>query len=286
MFKNTSKDIRILSIFTTMVIVAGFLCLNSIDTHDYASAQIREQITIDLYETQFIPISDTTNNLDVLINYTTNDLSLSGSRINAVMEVFSSDGTLIKTSSFTDGFSITESGTIFMSTEFTDELLPSVIVNSTLTDLEKTERLSNIDTATVPFDDEEGQERLKDKFDRAVEENLERQQNGENNDRAVERIESTSQSDLDITSATTYFDDDYFHIVGEVLNTASEEKEFVKVTATIYDEDNNVIGTDIAFTSPSTIPSQESSPFKLIIGESDVSSLDAINGYKIVVTDE
>ena len=106
----------------------------------------------------------------------------------------------------------------------------------------------------------------------------------ENNRREIERIESTSQSSFNITSATTYFKDDYYHIVGEVLNSAPEEKEFVKATATIYDEDNNVIGTDTTFTSPSTIPSQESAPFEFLIGQSDVSDLDKIKSYKIVAS--
>lgn len=35
-------------------------------------------------------------------------------------------------------------------------------------------------------------------------------------------------------------------------NSASEEKEFVKVTATIYDKVNNVIGTETTFANPST----------------------------------
>lgn len=280
---NFSKNIKNLLIFSTIAI-AGFLYLNSIDTVDDANAQILEKITIDLYETQFIPISDTTNNLDILINYTTIDPSLIGSRINGVMQVYAPDGTLLKTASFTNGFLITESGTIFMSTKFTDESLSALTVNVKFTDLEKTETLSNTDATTVSFDDEEGQERLKDKFDRAVEEEIQRQQDGENDDPQVERIESASQSDLEIASATTYFDDDYFHIVGEVSNMGSEEKEFVKITATIYDANNDVIGTDTTFTSPSTVSSQESAPFEFMIGQGDVSDLDAIKSYKILAS--
>lgn len=276
MFKNTLKAVKILSILFTIVI-AGVLCMNSINS---TSAQTLEKITVDIYKAQFIPISDTSNELEVLINYTTIDPSLVDSRINAVMSVFASDGTQIKTVSFPDGFSITESGTIFMPTKLTDKSLSSLTVNVTLTDLEKTETISNTDTTTVPFDDEEGQESLWDVMMREAEEYNER----EINDRDVERIEPTSQSDLSITSATTYFDDNSFHIVGEVLNNASEEQDFVKVTATIYDENNHVIGTDFTFTSPSTIPSQESAPFEFRLGERDVSDLDAISGYKVVAS--
>jgi hypothetical protein len=263
----------------------GYMYSNSSIVNFEANGQTLEKMTIDLFEAQFIPISDTTDNLDILVNYTTIDPSLVGSRINAVMFVYSPDGTLLKTKSFQDGFSITESGTIFMSAHFTDQPFSTLTVNVTLTDLAKTETISNTDTISVPFDDEEGQERLMDKFNREVKEILENQQNGEDSDSEVERIESTTQSDLNIAGATTYFDDNYFHIVGEVTNTASEEKEFVKVTATIYDEDNNVIGTDTAFTSPSTVSSQESAPFEFMIGQDDVSDIGAIKSYKLTAND-
>lgn len=281
MIKNILKDIRILSIFSTIVIV-WFLYMNSIDS---VSAQTLEKITVDIYKTQFIPISDTNNRLEVLINYTTIDPSLIGSRINAVMFVSTSDGSLIRTSSFPDGFSITESGTIYMPTTFTTESPSSLTVNVTLTDLRKTETISNTDTTTVLFDDKEGQESLGDMIMREAKEYNERHEN-EINNREVERIEANSQSDLDITSATTYFEGDYFHIVGEVRNSGLEEKEFVEVIATFYDKENNVIGTDNRYTNPSTISSQESAPFKFMIGQGDVSDLDEIRSYKIIASDD
>jgi hypothetical protein len=256
--------------------------LNSINS---TSAQTLEKITVDIYKAQFIPISDNTNELEVLINYTTIDPSLVGSQINALMFVFAPDGTQIKTVSFPDGFSITESGTIFMPTKFTDESLSTLTVNVTLTDAAKTETISNTDTTTVPFNDEEGQESLWDTIIRESEEYNERLESN-SSDREVERIESTPQSDLNISSATTYFEGNYFHIVGEVHNTDSEEKEFVEVIATLYDEDDNVIGTDNTFTRPSTISSQESAPFKLMIGQGDVSDINEIKSYRIITSDE
>ncbi len=102
----------------------------------------------------------------------------------------------------------------------------------------------------------------------------------------VHRIFVAPQSNLNISSATSYFEGDYFYIVGEVLNNASNTKEFVKVISTLYDEDGRVIGTDFTFTDPSTILSSMSAPFKLIIGLEDVSSIQSINSYKIISTDE
>ncbi|MDN5868996.1 MAG: FxLYD domain-containing protein [Candidatus Nitrosocosmicus sp.] len=97
-------------------------------------------------------------------------------------------------------------------------------------------------------------------------------------------IDSSSNYNLHISSATSYFERNYFYIVGEVLNTGSNDKEFVRVIATLYDKQNNVIGTQFTYTDPSTIQSEESAPFKLIIGESDVSSINTIDDYKIVAT--
>jgi hypothetical protein len=104
------------------------------------------------------------------------------------------------------------------------------------------------------------------------------------NDIDVQRISSPPQSDLNITSATSYFDGDYFYIVGEVLNSASNTKEFVKVVSTLYDDNSDVIGTDYTYTDPSTIPSSNSAPFKLMIGEGDVRSIESIKKYKIVAS--
>lgn len=102
----------------------------------------------------------------------------------------------------------------------------------------------------------------------------------------IERMVSPVRSGLNITSSTIYFEGDYFHIVGEVLNTASTEKDFVKVIATLYDDKNKVIGTDFTYTNPSTIFPQETSPFSFMIGQSDVSNLGAIKSYKIMASDE
>ncbi len=175
MLKNFSKNIENLLIFSTLII-AGCLFLNSVDMFDFANAQL-EKVTIDLYEAQFIPINETTNYLGTLVNFTTIDSSLIDTRINGVMQVYAPNGTLLKTSSYPNGFEISDSGTALFATHFTDQSLPSLTVNIAFTDLEKTEIISNTEDIVVPFDNEEGQERLGDKFFREVDEQLEKQQN-------------------------------------------------------------------------------------------------------------
>ena len=47
-------------------------------------------------------------------------------------------------------------------------------------------------------------------------------------DSGVKPVLSTSNPDLNITSVSSFAKGDYFHIVGEVLNKAQEERTFVK----------------------------------------------------------
>jgi hypothetical protein len=89
---------------------------------------------------------------------------------------------------------------------------------------------------------------------------------------------------LNITSVSSFTKGDYFHIVGEVLNKAQEERTFVKVSATIYDSQNKVIGTHTTYTDPTTIPPGESSPFEFMIGNNDVTDLGSISIYKLMVS--
>ncbi|MFZ1875449.1 MAG: FxLYD domain-containing protein [Nitrososphaeraceae archaeon] len=52
-------------------------------------------------------------------------------------------------------------------------------------------------------------------------------------------------------------------MVGEVENGLSRSIDFVKVTGTFYDVNNNVIGTDFTFTDPDTLEVGETAPFDL-----------------------
>jgi hypothetical protein len=103
-------------------------------------------------------------------------------------------------------------------------------------------------------------------------------------DSGVKPIISTSNPDLNITSVSSFTKVDYFHIVGEVLNKAQEERAFVKVSATIYDSQNKVIGTGLAYTEPTAIPPGESAPFEFLIGNNDVTDLASISIYKLMVS--
>lgn len=68
----------------------------------------------------------------------------------------------------------------------------------------------------------------------------------------------------EILSHTSYVDDlGYFNVVGEVKNTLSSNVNYVKITATFYDAQKNVIGTDFTYTELDLLTPNQKSPFEL-----------------------
>ena len=141
------KRIVLLSatLFTATLLLFGAYSFNGIN------AQSLEKITIGLNSATFGPLTSnpSANQVKLLVDYQTKDLSLVDSTINGVMEVFAPNGSLIKTSSYPNGFTITDAGIIQFATSFADPSLTSVTTNVTLTDLNKTETLSNTLTSDV-----------------------------------------------------------------------------------------------------------------------------------------
>ena len=135
------KRIVLLSatLFAATLLLFGAYSFNAIN------AQSLEKLTISLNSATFGPLTanPSVNQVKLLIDYQTKDLSLVDSTINGVMQVFAPNGTLLKTSSYLNGFTITESGIIQFATSFGDPSLTSVKTNVTLTDMNKTETLSN-----------------------------------------------------------------------------------------------------------------------------------------------
>jgi len=275
-----SNTLRFILISTILVIVSCFSFEISIDA---VFAQNGEKVSIEFSDTQFTPESDDTNLLEVIVEYKTIDPSLIGSTINGVMHTYAPNGTQIKTSSYLNGFSISDSGKMPFKTPIMDNSINSVNVNVTLTDLEKTETLSNTIDTTVQLNDDEDLEPLTTSQELGVANTNVANQDTDNTDEIKGTI-STSNPDLKINGVSSFFRSDSFNIVGEVLNQSDETKEYVKLSVTLYDSSDKVIGTDYTFTDPSDISSEDSAPFSVYITDSDVSSLDAINSYKIQVS--
>lgn len=143
MFNSLANHKRIVllsaNLFAATLLLFGAYSINGIN------AQSLEKLTIGLNSATFGPLTSnpSLNQVKLLVDYQTKDLSLVDSTINGVMQVYASNGTLLKTSSYPNGFTITESGIIQFATSFADPSLTSVKTNVTLTDLNKTETLSN-----------------------------------------------------------------------------------------------------------------------------------------------
>ena len=93
-----------------------------------------------------LPLVNTEGNqVKLIINYSMGDESLVGQRINAQMGIYDRiNGTLIKLSSFPDGFILNNTaGTIQLASTLTDPKIQNISTIVTLTNTEKTEKYSN-----------------------------------------------------------------------------------------------------------------------------------------------
>jgi hypothetical protein len=77
-----------------------------------------------------------------------------------------------------------------------------------------------------------------------------------------------------------------YHIVGEVQNNGTQPAKFVQVSATLYDSNNKVIGTDFSFTNPSDIDPGQKAPFEITVGTDKVmgGDLSIIDHYAVQVS--
>jgi hypothetical protein len=102
-----------------------------------------QEITISLDSAFYIPLTGGGNQVNVLAKYTVNDPSLINQMINSVMKVYTTNGTLIKTSSSAEGFNANQTGIQRHATTISDSALQSLVAVVQFTDLAKTIPLSN-----------------------------------------------------------------------------------------------------------------------------------------------
>jgi hypothetical protein len=114
-------------------------------------AQSNEDISITLANSSYAPMTNVHGNqLKVSVKYQVNDESLENEKINGIMKVYSSNGTLIHSSSFPDGFvAKKKGGTEDFKTTIRNPDLKDLIANITFVDLEKDSTLSNIVTTQM-----------------------------------------------------------------------------------------------------------------------------------------
>ena len=75
--------------------------------------------------------------MNVLVNYDVENIILRDERINGVMQVYALNGTLVKYSSFPNGFLANKSGVVEFKTTLKDPSLTDIVVNVTMMILAK-----------------------------------------------------------------------------------------------------------------------------------------------------
>jgi hypothetical protein len=164
MHDTQSKRIKSYSKTTTLfvtVMTIGLLFYFSIalengilltDYNAYAQTEQQEnnnsvssdKVTIRLDSVMFAPLTNSdVNQLKVDITYQTNDPKLVNTIMAGVMKVYTTDGTLIKTSTIPDGFVLGQAGPMPFATSFEDSTIQDVKAEIAMTDTSNLEKISN-----------------------------------------------------------------------------------------------------------------------------------------------
>jgi hypothetical protein len=114
-----------------------------------------EDISISVANSSFAPMTNVhASQARVSVSYQVNDESLEDEKINGIMEIYTANGSLIRSSSFPDGFVAKKrGGTEDFKTTIRDPTIKNLIANITFTDLERTDTLSNTVTVNLSFKD-------------------------------------------------------------------------------------------------------------------------------------
>jgi hypothetical protein len=142
--------IMIMLVMVTMLILQqiptpSISSSSSLTLTQSAFAYHGQEVVLSLDNSTFSPLTiGTGNQVKVLANYNIQNSSIVGQTINAVMKLYTSNGTLIKTSSYPSGFVAQNTiGTAELKTTIEDPTIQSAIANITLTNAAKMEVISN-----------------------------------------------------------------------------------------------------------------------------------------------
>lgn len=107
---------------------------------DYSSNSVSQRLDY----AHFVPLTNSPGNqVKLLLNYSSADPSMTNAPINAVMEVYAANETLLRTTSFPQPLLLNQSGEIQLATTFEDEALNNITARTMLTDGEKVIPISN-----------------------------------------------------------------------------------------------------------------------------------------------
>lgn len=127
-----------------IILAMAFLIFIMLTNVTESFSQKDESIDISVVNSSFIPLTNTdANQVKVNVEYTLEDEKIQNQIINAVMEVYASNGTLIRTST-ASGFPLqSEGGEQVLRTTLHDKSLQNVSIKIFFTDLSKEIPLSN-----------------------------------------------------------------------------------------------------------------------------------------------
>jgi hypothetical protein len=128
------------------------------DNRSTSSTTSEEDITLKLNSAEFLITDSGRHQAKILVDYETKDPSLVGRTINGILEITDNGGNEIKTTSYPDGFTITESGIIQFASSIDDEDIETVNLKVHLTNLDKTESLSNAINTAVSLGDSQDED--------------------------------------------------------------------------------------------------------------------------------
>jgi hypothetical protein len=132
---------RIYVIAATLLISASLIIM---EIQVSAFAQQPQGVAIKLNSAYFTsPSGDGNHQVKVVTNYTVSNSSLVGQKINAVMKVYTQNGTLLKTTSYPDGFVLNNTGVRQLLTNLPNSTINNITAVATFTNLAKTVALSN-----------------------------------------------------------------------------------------------------------------------------------------------
>jgi hypothetical protein len=99
------------------------------------------------------------------------------------------------------------------------------------------------------------------------------------------QLSENTLNGLQILSHNSYTDSvGFMHVVGEVQNNSPTAATFVKVTGTFYNN-NQVVGTQFTYTTPSDIGAGQKAPFDLILTSASV-PISHIDHYNLVASSQ
>jgi hypothetical protein len=139
-----------------LVIYAVLIGLSSLEVQvlqDLVFAYHGKEVSQVLDYGHFVPLTiGKADQVKVIVNYSVNDPSIIGQDINAVMKIYTLNGTLLKTSSFPAGLALNETGKVQLATSFTDIITKNITAVVTFVNTTNNLPLSNSLTVKLNFE--------------------------------------------------------------------------------------------------------------------------------------